>query len=71
MHNMLGSVFMLKDFLEKVYNEINDNIKFSEAKNAALLTLNSALISASAGKVFDQNIAFYWRVLIALLLISL
>lgn len=64
-------MIIVKKFLEKVYTELNDNIKFSEAKNAALVTLNSALISACSSKVFDVNIAFLWRVLIALLMLSL
>lgn len=61
----------LKEFLEKTYEEINENIKFSEAKNAALITLNSALISASATKVFDKDITFCWRALIAFITLSL
>ncbi len=61
----------MNEFLTKTYSEINDNIKFSEAKNAALVTLNSALISACSSKVFDANIAFLWRVLIALVTLSL
>ena len=60
-----------KEFLEKVYSEINDNIKFSEAKNAALITLNSALIAGSAEKVFDSSILFKWRALIAILVLLL
>lgn len=60
-----------KEFLEKVYTEINDNIKFSEAKNAALVTLNSALISAASTKAFDYKIAIQWRILIVFLIISL
>lgn len=62
---------IMKDFFTKTYAEINDNIKFSEAKNAALITLNSALISACSSKVFDADIAFLWRVLIALVTLSL
>lgn len=61
----------MNDFLTKTYTEINDNIKFSEAKNAALVTLNSALISACSSKVFDADIAFLWRFLIALVTLSL
>ncbi|MBQ7975608.1 MAG: hypothetical protein IJ300_07995 [Clostridia bacterium] len=61
----------VKEFLEKVYSEINDNIKFSEAKNAALITLNSALIAGSAEKVFDSSILFKWRALIAILVLLL
>ena len=60
-----------KDFLNKTYAEINDNIRFSEAKNAALITLNSALIAAAASKAFDYNIALNWRILIILLVICL
>ena len=54
-----------QQILDKAYAEVNDNIKFSEAKNAALITLNSALISVCAEKVFNNDIAFLWRVLIA------
>lgn len=61
----------MKKFLEKAYIELDNNIKFSEAKNAALVTLNSALISACSSKVFDADIAFLWRVLIALVTLSL
>ncbi len=61
----------MNEFLTKTYSELNDNIKFSEAKNAALVTLNSALISACSSKVFDADIAFLWRVLIALVTLSL
>lgn len=60
-----------KEFLEKTYSEINENIKFSEAKNAALITLNSALIAVAASKVFDYNISLVWRVLIIVLVICL
>ncbi len=34
-------------------------LSFPKAKNAALVTLNSALISACSSKVFDTDIAFY------------
>ncbi len=61
----------MTEFLTRTYAELNDNIKFSEAKNAALVTLNSALISACSSKVFDTDIAFLWRVLIALVTLSL
>lgn len=60
-----------KEFLIKTYEEINDNIKFSEAKNAALITLNSALIAASASKAFDGGIALNWRIMIILLMVCL
>ena len=60
-----------KDFLEKTYTELNDNIKFSEAKNAALITLNTALIGASSALVFNSDIAIIWRVLIVFLAVSL
>ncbi len=39
----------LDDFLEKVYSEVNDNVKFSEAKNAALITLISDVFNATLG----------------------
>lgn len=51
-------------YLQRTYSEINDNIKFSEAKNAALITLNSALIGVSVDKVFDYQIALHWRVVV-------
>lgn len=55
---------MLDEFLKKTYSEVNDNIKFSEAKNAALITLNSALIATSMGKIFDSTIVIFWRYLL-------
>ncbi len=61
----------LKDFFDKTYSEINDNIKFAEAKNAALITLNSALIAACADKIFDYDIRLCWRILVSFLVISL
>lgn len=33
------------DFISDVLSEIRENIKFLEAKNAAIITLNSALIA--------------------------
>ncbi len=45
----------IKDFLEKAYSEVNDNIKFSEAKNAALIALNSALIAWGGSIIFDSD----------------
>ena len=57
---------LLIKFLEKTYTEINENIRFSEAKNAALITLNSALIAAGASKIFDAKVLLYWRVAIAI-----
>lgn len=60
-----------KDFLEKAYTEVNDNIKFAETKNAALITLNSALIAAGIDKVFDTEISCVWRVLIAAVVFAL
>lgn len=58
-------------FLEKTYNEINENIKFLEAKNAALITLNSALIALCGDVVFDSTILFFYRALIAFFLLLL
>ena len=55
----------LDEFLEKVYEEVNDNIKFLEAKNAALITLNSALIALGGNIVFDSGIFFTYRIIIA------
>lgn len=60
-----------KEFLEKAYAEVNDNIKFAEAKNAALITLNSALIAVGIDKVFDTEISCAWRILIAVLIFAL
>ena len=62
---------MKTKFLEKAYSELNENIKFSEAKNAALITLNSALIAACSSKVFDSNILVYWRVAIVVFTVLL
>lgn len=62
---------MKTKFLEKAYSELNENIKFSEAKNAALITLNSALIAACSSKVFDANILIYWRVAIVVFTVLL
>lgn len=61
----------LDDFLEKVYSEVNDNVKFSEAKNAALITLNSALITWGGSIVFDSSICFAHRVLVSLFVLLL
>lgn len=60
-----------KNFLEKAYTELNDNIKFSEAKNAALITLNTALVGASCAIVFNSDISILWRIFIIFLAISL
>lgn len=58
-------------FLEKVIAEINSSIKFVEAKNAALITLNSALIAWGAGIVFDiENIRFH-RIIVAFSVLAL
>lgn len=46
-----------KDFLEMVYSELNNNVKFAEAKNTAIITLNSALIALSAAAIFDKDIS--------------
>lgn len=65
----------LKEYLEKIYLETSDNIKFAEAKNAALITLNSALIAFISTMIFDKNIILMYRitllVFIAFLAISL
>lgn len=60
-----------EDFLEKVYAEISDNIKFLEAKNGALITFNSALIVLCGNIVFDSSIAFLYRVLVSFALLFL
>lgn len=59
------------DFLDKTYIEISDNIKFLEAKNAALITLNSALIALGSDTIFDSTICFFYRALIAFFLVLL
>ena len=56
----------MKDFLEKAYAEISDNIKFSEAKNGALITLNSAIIALGSGFVFSEGVSLLYRWLFAL-----
>lgn len=61
----------LDDFLERAYNEVNDNIKFSEAKNVALITLNSALIAWGGSIVFDSSIYFIYKVMVALFVLLL
>lgn len=61
----------LDDFLEKAYAEVSDNVKFSEAKNAALITLNSALIAWGGSVVFDSSISFKHRVLVSLFVLML
>lgn len=48
--------------LEKIYAEVNDNIKFAEAKNAALITLNSAIMSFSASIIFNKDTVFSYRI---------
>ncbi len=62
---------ILKDFLEKTYFEIDQNIKFSEAKNAAIITLNSALVAVCSDKLFDVQTAFCWKVIILIATILL
>lgn len=61
----------IDDYLERAYNEVSDNIKFSEAKNAALITLNSALIAWGGSIVFDSGIYFIYRVMVALFVLLL
>lgn len=61
----------LVNFLEKAYAEVSDNVKFSEAKNAALITLNSALISWGGSIVFESNIRFVYKIIIALFVFML
>lgn len=67
----LGGLGLLVEFLEKTYSELNENIKFSEAKNAVLITLNTAVIGASSALVFNSDIAIIWRVLIVFFAIGL
>lgn len=58
-------------FLEKVYSEITENIKFSEAKNAALITFNSTLIGLGGNMIFDRTILSCYRVFISFFLLTL
>ena len=60
-----------ENFLGKVYSELAENIKFSEAKNAALITLNSTLIVLGGSMIFDSTILSCYRVLISLFLLAL
>lgn len=57
--------------LEKAYTEISENIKFLEAKNAALVTLDSALLAILGTLIFNQDVLFFYRWLIALFAIYL
>ena len=66
----MGSESMIS-FLEKAYAEINDNIKFSEAKNGALVTLNSAAIAIGSNIVFSGETALVYRWLFAPFVITL
>lgn len=59
------------NLLEKAYKEINDNIKFAEAKNGALITLNSAIIALGSGFVFAQGVNLCYRWLFATFAVSL
>lgn len=58
-------------FLERVYAEVSDNIKFSEMKNATLITLNSALIAWGGSIVCDSGIFYINRAMIALFVLLL
>jgi len=61
----------LSAFLEKSYNEVQDNIKFSEAKNAALITLNSALITLGSGAMLNSEVSLFYRTVISIFVLLL
>jgi len=56
----------MKKLLEKTYSEIGSNIAFAEAKNGALITLNTAIIALSSGLVFTGGISLHYRWLFAI-----
>lgn len=57
--------------LKKIYAEVNDNIKFAEAKNAALITLNSAIMSFCATIIFNKDTFFSYRIALSAFAIAL
>lgn len=61
----------LREFLEKTYGEIADNIKFIEAKNTALITLNSALLVLLGDAIFDDGASGVYRIMLSLLMVVL
>jgi len=62
----------MTDFLKAAYAEMNENIKFGEAKSAALITLNSALFAGMISLVFSDKISHTCdRFLIAVLAVCL
>lgn len=58
-------------FLGKVYSEIAENIKFSEAKNAVLITFNSTLIVLGGNIIFDSTILSRYRVFVSFFMLAL
>lgn len=56
----------MEEYLQKVYSDISETLKFSEAKNAALITLNSAIIVCVGNPVFNNSIFFLYRILFLL-----
>jgi len=61
----------LVGFLQKAYTEINSNISFGEAKNAALITLNSVLFVGLLTKAFNDKIVLTYGCLIAFISVAL
>lgn len=61
----------MKDFLDRIYKEVSENIKFIEAKNGTLIALNSALIAISANKIFDDKLSTQYRTLLFFIIIEL
>lgn len=59
------------DFISDVLSEIRENIKFLEAKNAAIITLNSALIAWGGSIVFDSEIVRKYRILVSIFVVLL
>lgn len=59
------------EFLKSVVSEISEEIKFAEAKNATLITLNSALIVATSAKAVDTNLSIKWKILLIGLVVCL
>lgn len=58
-------------FLEKVYNELTENIKSSETKNAILITLDSTLIVLGGNIIFNNSILSCYRVLFSIFVLAL
>lgn len=61
----------LTEFISDVLSEVRENIKFLEAKNAAIITLNSALIAWGGSIVFDSEIVRKYRILVSVFVVLL